>query len=104
MYVIGCFYMEGNQVEKNMKKTTKYLATAVEKGHEQAFEKLSASYNKDLEKLAKKGNKRAQLAVGKCYLEGIGVKKDKKKASKLLVKLKEDPELGEEVKLLLEKL
>ena len=104
MYVIGCFYMEGNQVEKNMKKATKYLATAVEKGHEQAFEKLSASYNKDLEKLAKKGNKRAQLAVGKCYLEGIGVKKDKKKASKLLVKLKEDPELGEEVKLLLEKL
>ena len=104
MYVLGCFYMDGNQVEKNLKKGTKYLATAYQKGHEQSFEKLSSTYNKDLEKIAKKGDKRAQIALAKCYLNGIGVDKNKKKASKLLVKLKEDSDYGEEAKSLLEEL
>lgn len=104
MYVLGCFYMDGNQVEKNLKKGTKYLATAYQKGHEQSFEKLSSTYNKDLEKIAKKGDKRAQIALAKCYLNGIGVDKNKKKASKLLVKLKEDSVYGEEAKSLLEEL
>ena len=104
MYVLGCFYMDGNQVEKNLKKGTKYLATAYQKGHEQSFEKLSSTYNKDLEKIAKKGDKRAQIALAKCYLNGIGVDKNKKKASKLLVKLKEDADYGEEAKSLLEEL
>jgi TPR repeat protein len=104
MYVLGCFYMDGNQVEKNLKKGTKYLATAYQKGHEQSFEKLSSTYNKDLEKIAKKGDKRAQIALAKCYLDGIGVDKNKKKASKLLVKLKEDSVYGEEAKSLLERL
>lgn len=104
MYVLGCFYMEGNQVEKDMKKSTKFLATAYQQGHEGAFEKLSSTYNKDLEKLAKKGDKRSQIALAKCYLDGIGISKNKKKASKLLVKLKEDSEYGEEAKSLLERL
>ena len=104
MYVLGCFYMDGNQVEKNLKKGTKYLATAYQKGHEQSFEKLSSTYNKDLEKIAKKGDKRAQIALAKCYLDGIGVDKNKKKVSKLLVKLKEDSVYGEEAKSLLERL
>ena len=104
MYVLGCFYMDGNQVEKNLKKGTKYLETAYQKGHEQSFEKLSSTYNKDLEKIAKKGAKRAQIALAKCYLDGIGVDKNKKKASKLLVKLKEDSVYGEEAKSLLERL
>ena len=104
MYVLGCFYMDGNQVEKNLKKGTKYLATAYQKGQDIAFDKLSSIYNKDLEKIAKKGDKRAQIALAKCYLDGNGVDRNKKKASKLLVKLKNDEVYGDEAKSLLERL
>ena len=104
MFVVGNFYMDGNQVNKDVKKGIKYLATAYQNGHEQAFEKFGSTYSKELEKIAKKGDKRAQFALAKCYLDGIGVKKNKKKASKLLVGLKEDSKYGEEAKSLLERL
>ena len=104
MYVLGCFHMDGNQVDMDIKKGLKYLASAYMNGHEQAFDRLSTSYNKELEKVAKKGDKRAQLALAKCYLEGNGIKKNTKKASKLLAKLKDDAVYGEEAMSLFEKL
>ena len=103
-YEVGCAYQKGDGVDRNIKTAAEWYMMAADQGHEQSFEKLSSTYNKDLEKIAKKGDKRAQIALAKCYLNGIGVDKNKKKASKLLVKLKEDADYGEEAKSLLEEL
>ena len=48
------------------------------KKYEQAIPKLNAAANK--------GYKKAQYKLGKCYKEGYGVEKDRKKATQLFMK------------------
>ncbi len=102
LYRIGCFYMDGETVEKDMKKAIKLLLKADKDGHPEAFNKFGSIYNKDLQKMAKKGNVRAKLAVAKCYLNGSGITKNPQKAAEFLKEIAEDFEYGEEAKTLLQ--
>ena len=58
--------------------------------------------NKDLQKMAKKGNVRAKLAIAKCYLNGSGISKNVKLAADYFVEIADDHEVGEEAKTLLQ--
>ena len=102
LYRIGCFYMDGETVEKDMKKAIKLLLKADKEGHPEAFNKFGSVYNKDLQKMAKKGNVRAKLAIAKCYLNGSGISKNVKLAADYLVEIADDHEVGEEAKTLLQ--
>lgn len=102
LYRTGCYYMDGKGVEIKQKKAIKMLLEAHEQGHSEAFEKFASVYSKDLQKMAKRGNARANLAVAKCYLNGNGVEKNVQKATSLLRGLVGNVECGEEAAQLLD--
>ena len=102
LYRMGCFYMDGKTVEKNTKKSSKMLLEAHEQGHPEAFNKFASVYSKDLEKMAKKGDVRARIAMAKCYINGSGIEKSSQKAADLLRDLTGDAEFGAEATKLLE--
>ena len=102
LYRIGCFYMDGGSVEKDMKKAIKLLLKADKDGHPEAFNKFGSVFNKELQKMAKKGDVRAKLAIAKCYLNGSGITKNPKRAAEFLEEIADDFEVGEEAKALLQ--
>lgn len=102
LYRIGCFYMDGGSVEKDMKKAIKLLLKADKDGHPEAFKKFGSVFNKELQKMAKKGDVRAKLAIAKCYLNGSGITKNPKRAAEFLEEIADDFEVGEEAKALLQ--
>ncbi|MBQ8247053.1 MAG: SEL1-like repeat protein [Lachnospiraceae bacterium] len=102
LYRIGSYYMDGRGVDKNEKKGAEMLLEAHEKGHPEAFNKFGSVYNKMLQKMGKKGDSRANLAIAKCYLNGSGIEKNVSKAAELLKTLVEDAECGEEAAKILE--
>ena len=104
LYWTGCYYMDGNGVEVKQKKAIKLLLDAHDQGHPEAFDKFASVYSKDLQKMAKRGNARANLAMAKCYLAGKGVEKDVRRAQTMLQNLVGNAECGEEAAKLLESL
>lgn len=104
LYWTGCYYMDGNGVEVKQKKAIKLLLDAHDQGHPEAFDKFASVYSKDLQKMAKRGNARANLAMAKCYLAGKGVEKDVRRAQTMLQNLVGNSECGEEAAKLLESL
>ncbi|MBQ7854863.1 MAG: SEL1-like repeat protein [Muribaculaceae bacterium] len=78
---VGNTYLNGDGVEKNLKKATKWFYLAAKAGNKEAENALLSFHSKELEKYAKEGNAEAQFCVGEFYYNGTDVEKDLKKAA-----------------------
>ena len=80
-YEVGCDYLKGSGVDKDVKTAAEWFLLAVQQNHEQAIAKFYSFYSKQLEKMAKEGDARAQFETGNCYYMGREVDKDTEEAS-----------------------
>ena len=86
-YVLGNFYLNGQGVNKDLKKAAVWYDMAMTNKHEEAAKCLGSFYNDMLVKRAKKENiAEMQYRLGLCYLNGTEVKVDKEAAAEWLEK------------------
>lgn len=78
---VGNAYLNGDGVEKNLKKAAKWFYLAAKAGNKDAENTLLSFHSKELEKYAKEGNAEAQFCVGEFYYNGTDVEKNLKKAA-----------------------
>lgn len=98
IHTIGSFYAEGKGVKQDKKKALFYMEKAAKLGFRPAMTYCGFTYLFDddnidyykafyyLEKAAELDNPNAQLYLGRCYLRGIGCKKNKENAKMWLQK------------------
>lgn len=75
-YEVGCDYLEGSGVDRDIKEAAEWFLKAMKQNHEGAKEKFYTFYSKELEKRAKRGDAEAQYRIGVCYMTGADVKRD----------------------------
>lgn len=76
-YAIGQCYQYAYEVNHSYSDAMKWYLKASSQGHKAANEALYEFFNKELERRAKQGETKAQYKLGLCYLNGIGVEKNR---------------------------
>lgn len=76
-YALGQCYQYAYEVNHSYSEAMKWYLKASSQGHKAANEALYEFFNKELERRAKQGETKAQYKLGLCYLNGIGVEKNR---------------------------
>ena len=85
-YAMGQCYQYAYEVSHSYSDAMKWYLKAANQGHEMANEALYGFYNKELLRRAKLGEAKAQYQLGLCYLNGIGVEKNRATAESWMKK------------------
>ena len=76
-YALGQCYQYSYEVAHSYSEAMKWYLKAASQGHKDANEALYDFFNKELERRAKQGETKAQYKLGLCYLNGVGVEKNR---------------------------
>lgn len=85
-YQLARCYREGEGTTKDEKKAEAWYQKAADQGLVVALRALEVYFDNALEAKAEQGDAAAQYALGDCYLYGLGVAKDEKKAAEYFKK------------------
>lgn len=85
-YALGQCFQYGYEVDPSYSEAMKWYMKGAAQGHKESDEALYGFYNKELERRAKQGETKAQYRLGECYLNGIGVEKNRTTAESWMKK------------------